>query len=159
MRNETLSPRPRVQRDRRFVIGIDPDLSKSGVGIVRDGKLVDMLALNFPLLLRMVSECLDSQPLIILEDVETDSTTYHRAKTNHRQHARIAQNVGQVKGVKRVLVECLEDMGATVVQVKPMRGGVKGRAKTDADFFNRITGWEGRTNEDKRDAAMLALWA
>ena len=149
--------KPRVDRDRRLVVGIDPDLVKSGVAVARGGSLVHIDALSFPDLLRFVKEMAPDQPVVIIEDVETDSTTYHRGGTNARQHARIAQNVGQVKGVKRVLVECLIAEGVNVEQVKPLRGPIK-RAKNDAAYFNKITGWTGRTNEDKRDAALLALW-
>jgi len=150
--------KPRVVRDRRLVVGIDPDLVKSGVAITRAGGLVHLDALRFPELLEFVRELLPEQPLIIVEEVEADKTTYHRPGTNARQHGRIAQNVGQVKGVKRVLVECLQSMGVDVVLVKPLNGPVKKRAKGDAEYFNKVTGWTGRTNEDKRDAAMLALW-
>lgn len=150
--------KPRIDRERRLVVGIDPDLVKSGVAITRAGGLVHMDALSFPELLEFVRELLPEQPVVIVEEVEADKTTYHRPGTNARQHGRIAQNVGQVKGVKRVLVECLKSMGVDVVLVKPLRGPVKNRAKKDADYFNKVTGWKGRTNEDKRDAAMLALW-
>ena len=151
--------KPRVDRDRRLVVGIDPDLVKSGVAIVEQGALTKLYALTFhEIVTSLASELKHEGAIVIIEDVEADSTTYHRAKTNARQHARIAQNVGQVKGVKRVLVECLLAQGINVVQVKPLRGPVKNRAKKDAEYFNKVTGWTGRTNEDKRDAAMLALW-
>ena len=139
-------------------MGIDPDLVKSGMAIVRDGKLVELYSFSFPFLLRAVKNILEEGPIVIVEEVEADKTTYHRGKTNARQHAKIAQNVGQVKGVKRVLVECLVDMGADVRLVKPLRSPVKKKAKTDAKYFNKITGWQGQSNEDKRDAALLALW-
>jgi len=138
------------------VIGIDPDLSKSGVALVVSGKLLELSALPFPELLEL-ARTEQSGTVFVVEDVEHDKTTYHRARTNARQHARIAQNVGQVKGVARVLVECLEHMGCTVVQMKPLTGAVKSRAKADAAFFNQITGWQKRSNADMRDAAMLAL--
>ena len=150
--------KPRINRERRLVVGIDPDLVKSGVAITRAGGLVYIDALSFPELLEFVRDLLPEQPTVIVEEVEADKTTYRRPDTNDREHARIAQNVGQVKGVKRVLVECLQAMGADVVLVKPLRDPVKKRAKKDADYFNKVTGWKGRTNEDKRDAAMLALW-
>lgn len=138
------------------VIGIDPDLSKSGVALVVGGKLLELSALPFPQLLEL-ARTEQSGTVFVVEDVEHDKTTYHRARTNARQHARIAQNVGQVKGVARVLVECLEHMGCKVVQMKPLTGAVKSRAKSDAAFFNQITGWQKRSNADMRDAAMLAL--
>lgn len=138
------------------VIGIDPDLRKSGVALVVGGKLLELSALPFPELLEL-ARTEQSGTVFVVEDVEHDKTTYHRARTNARQHARIAQNVGQVKGVARVLVECLEHMGCTVVQMKPLTGVVKARAKADAAYFNQITGWQKRSNADMRDAAMLAL--
>lgn len=140
----------------KLIVGIDPDLTKSGVAVVTGGKITELLALPFPELLEFAmqrSEC----AVFVVEDVEHDKTTYHRAKTNARQHARIAQNVGQVKGVARVLIECLESFGCEVVKIKPLTGPVKRRAKTDAAYFNKITGWQGRTNADKRDAGLIAL--
>jgi len=29
--------------------------------------------------------------------------------------------------------------------------------KREADYFNQITGWQGRTNADMRDAGLIAL--
>lgn len=144
----------------RLVVGIDPDLVKSGVALVREGEILSLQALSFPQLLKFAADVdlAVPKPLFVVEDVEIDKTTYRRAKTNARTHAAIAQKVGQVKGVARVLVECLNDMGADVLQVKPLQGPAKRQAKGDADYFNRITGWEGRSNQDTRDAALLALF-
>jgi hypothetical protein len=153
---ERKMPKP-VASD-RLVIGIDPDLVKSGVASVERGELKFLWALRFPQLLEYARHRIAEGALFVVEDVEHDKTTYHRGGTNNRQHAKISQNVGQVKGVARVLVECLIDMGADVVQVKPLKGTVK-RAKDDKVFFNQLTGWSGNSNEDKRDAALLALFA
>lgn len=142
----------------RLIVGIDPDLTASGVALAKDGQLISLLSEPFPRLLKRAQELVDSKALFIVENVEHDKTTYRRGKTNASQHARIAQNVGQVKGVARVLVECLLDMGADVRQVKPLTGPVKRRAKGDAQYFNQITGWRGKSNQDKRDAGLLALY-
>lgn len=137
------------------IIGIDPDLTKSGVAVAEGGNLSQLLALSFPELLEFAKQ--QESAVFVIEDVEHDKTTYHRASTNTRQHARIAQNVGQVKGVVRVLIECLESMGREVIKIKPLSGPVKYRAKREADYFNQITGWQGRTNADMRDAGLIAL--
>lgn len=71
---------------------------------------------------------------------------------------KMAKNVGQVKGVKRVLVECLQHEGIPVRLVKPLKGHYKKKAKQDTKFFNQLTGWAGSSNEDKRDAGLLALY-
>lgn len=139
------------------IIGIDPDLTKSGMALVAGGKLLDMKALSFPELLNLAKYERLSGAIFVVEDVEHDKTTYHRANTNARQHARIAQNVGQVKGVARVLIECLESFGCNVVKIKPLTGPVKRKAKTDAEYFNKVMGWQGRTNSDMRDAALIAM--
>lgn len=142
----------------RLVVGIDPDLVKSGVAVVDGGQLTSLQALAFPDLLLYARQLVACAALFVVEDVEHDKTTYHRARTNTRTHAAIAQKVGQVKGVARVLVECLRHMGADVQLVKPLQGPAKRQAKADAEYFNRITGWSGRSNADTRDAALLALY-
>lgn len=139
----------------QILIGIDPDLTKSGVALVQNGKLTHLLALPFPQLLVFAQQ--HKNAIFVVENVEHDKTTYRRANTNQRQHARIAQNVGQVKGVARVLIQCLESFGCQVVTIKPLTGAVKRHAKTNANYFNKLTGWQGRTNQDKRDAALIAL--
>jgi len=65
--------------------------------------------------------------------------------------------VGQVKGTARQLLNYLEYMGCKVEKVRPLRGPVKAKAKRDGDYFNKLTGCQGRTNEDKRDAALLVF--
>ena len=143
-----------------IVIGIDPDLVKSGVAEVVNGEIVKLHALAFPQLIEFAKQQHKNNKQIefIVEEVEADKTTYLRAGTNVRQMNKIAQNVGQVKGVKRVLVECLQHEGIPVRLVKPLKGTYKKKAKADAKFFNQLTGWTGSSNEDKRDAGLLALF-
>lgn len=137
-------------------IGIDPDLVKSGVAVAEDGKLRSLQALSLFELTRFIDQHKDAAEFI-LENVEYDKTTYIRPGTNRQQMLKIAQNVGMAKGTCRHIDEYLRDCGATYRKVKPLTGQVK-RAKGDAEFFNQLTGWTGRSNEDKRDAALLALF-
>ncbi|MEY8205439.1 MAG: hypothetical protein RPR40_10225 [Bermanella sp.] len=139
-----------------LVIGIDPDLDKSGVAIVKGENVIELHALTFPELLAFAQRYKD-HATFILENVEYDKATYFRSGTNAAMMRKIAQNVGQVKGTARQLFNCLEHMGCNVIKVKPLTGPVKKRAKKDAKYFNKITGWAGGSNEDKRDAALLAL--
>ncbi len=139
-----------------FIIGIDPDLDKNGVAITHDGKIIALEALMFPVLLEL-AEQYKATSTFILEDVEFDKPTYIRPGTNAAMMRKISQNVGQVKGTARQLFNCLEYMGCKVKKVKPLAGSVKRKAKKDAKYFNQVFGWTGPTNEDKRDAAMLAL--
>ena len=150
-----------VKNKQGLVIGIDPDLVKSGVAESIDGKLYQLHALSFPELIEFAKRIHKTEADLvefIVEEVEVDKTTYQRLGTNQHQMRKIAQNVGQVKGVKRVLVECLLHAGIPVRLVKPLKGTYKKKAKADAKFFNQLTGWTGSSNEDKRDAGLLALF-
>ena len=51
----------------------------------------------------------------------------------------------------KLLAEMAKECGLAVVLVKPTR------TKLKAEDFNRITGWQGRTNQEQRDAGML-IW-
>ena len=55
------------------------------------------------------------------------------------------------KNMKLLLAEMAKECGLAVVLVKPTR------TKLKAEDFNRITGWQGRTNQEQRDAGML-IW-
>ncbi len=138
-----------------MVIGIDPDLEKSGVATVINGKLTTLDAMPFFELTEFILEHKHSAHFIV-EDVECDKATYHRPGTSQAGMRKIAQNVGQVKAIGRLLGVYLNGCGAQFTLVRPLKGSIK-KAKKDAKLFNRITGWKGTSNEDKRDAALLAL--
>ena len=57
-----------------------------------------------------------------------------------------------------MLVEMLKSMGAEVRQIKLLIGINKKKATYDAKFFNQLTGWQSTSNEDKGDAALVALF-
>ena len=70
----------------------------------------------------------------------------------------ISQKVGQVKAVATLLIETITTAGYQVKPCRPLVGGHKARCKKDAAYFNQLTGWAGRSNEDCRDAALIALF-
>lgn len=160
-----------------LVIGIDPDLVKSGVGVVRNGTLEELYALNIVDLQAFIKEGVDLGAHFVVEDVESMKPTFPRylnAKSRasrELQMQKISQNVGQVKAIARIVCQYLEAYGASFTKVKPLTGNrryrdasgrerifrVKG-TKECAILFNEVTGWTGKSSEDKRDAAMLALY-
>ncbi|SFB80419.1 hypothetical protein SAMN05660443_0231 [Marinospirillum celere] len=140
-----------------WVIGIDPDAVKSGIGIFKDGELVELKMWSFAELLFQM-ESLESRQgtVVVLEDVEAIRPTFKRGKTNQAAMQKISQNVGQVKQTARLIKEMAEYHGVKVVMQRPLTGWFK-KAKEDAALFNKLTGWTGRSNADNRDGAMLAL--
>ena len=139
------------------VLGIDPDLVKSGVAIWKGKELLDLKSLSLLDLFTWIQSADAAGVLFVLEDVEANKPVFRRKGQNIRQMQRIAQNVGQVKAIARQIRQVLDQVGAEYVMVPPLKGPMK-QPKRNAELFKKMTGWQGSSNEDKRDAAMLALY-
>ena len=140
-------------------IGIDPDIEKPGVAIIKDGKYTAVHSLTMPVLFDLIAECKGEECVTFyVEDVRTDTATYYRNKSTARNKQAvqdtISQRVGMVKGAAMTICHVIKHYGCKLVMVKPKSRAHKD-AKHEADYFKRVTGWQGRTNQDSRDAAML----
>lgn len=144
-----------MDSEKQIRIGIDPDLDKSGVAYVDGNILVSLGGYTFFDMLALIDQNLSAH--FVIEDVEFNKPVFARHGTNPAVREKIAQNIGMVKAVARLLIMYLEREGVKFTKVPPLRGTVK-QAKTDAKLFNRLTGWTGRSNADNRDAALLALY-
>jgi predicted nuclease with RNAse H fold len=146
-------------------IGIDPDLTKSGVALVVNGKIEFLKSLGFGELIVYVVGLDNQQGLVtvLLEDVDNKKPVFPKRHAPSQSgsaakvNMSIAEDLGKVKATARLIKELLEDNGVTVKLVKPLRGPIKA-AKKNSAYFNKITGWTGRSNEDTRDAALIALF-
>ncbi|MGI2095488.1 hypothetical protein [Shewanella glacialipiscicola] len=160
-------------------IGIDPDLTKSGVATVVNGEIVTLKSMGFSELIEFVISKSHLPYVVLLEDVDNKKPVFASKlkKTNKSQDPLLAyvghapsqggsefkinmskaEDLGKVKAAARLIKEVLEDNGITVKLVKPLRGLVK-QAKDNSAYFNKITGWTGRSNQDTRDAALIALF-
>tara|TARA_B100001059_G_scaffold53555_1_gene47793 strand:- start:44392 stop:44850 length:459 start_codon:yes stop_codon:yes gene_type:complete len=149
-----------------LIIGIDPDLTASGVAVITlDKCIVEMQRVKFCQLvdyIQLQAMKVDGRILIKMEDPNTIKPTFPRAihKAMNRQavNNRISQNVGQVKAVATLILEVLKATGYNVTPCRPLVGGHKSRCKMDYRYFNQLTGWDKRSNEDCRDAALIALF-
>lgn len=141
-----------------LIIGIDPDLQASGVAIVVRNKISELKNMPFPELIEYITAlAADNEITVKLEDVNAWSSVKHRAGTGPAAMRKISQNVGQVKAVATLIKQSLNSKGIEVHLVKPLRGEVKMQAKKNSAYFNKLTGWTGSSNEDNRDAALIAL--
>lgn len=140
-------------------IGIDPDIEKPGVAIIEDGKYTAVTSMTMPDLFDLIASHRGKTAVVFhVEDVNTDSATYYRDKSTARNKQAvqntISQRVGMVKGAAMTICHVIEHYDCRLMMVKPKSRAHK-TAKHEADYFKRITGWQGRTNQDSRDAAML----
>lgn len=142
------------------VIAIDPDMIAPGYAEAVDGKLVQIRSIDFVELVKMDHS---KDAIFIVEDIEASKPVFQRAGATGAVMRKIGQNVGQAKAAANLIVRFLEDAGVCVMLVKPLRGELKlGKKKLPAEkqraLFKKFTGWAGKSNEDSRDAGMLALY-
>ena len=137
-----------------LIIGIDPDLDKNGVAITYKQTIISLHGLNYVQLQKLI----DAHPEagFIVEDVEYNKPVFNR-RLKPLENLKVAQNVGMVKGVARLIIQYLTETNSRFIKVPPLNGRFK-QAKKDRDYFNRLTGWQGSSNADKRDAALIALY-
>jgi hypothetical protein len=134
-------------------IGIDPDIDKNGVAIWdSEKKQFDSIAvLDF---WDLISVFIDLKfwayetHVIIEAGWLIKKSNWHGGRGVMAQ--RIAKNVGMNHQVGILLAEYCERYDIPYELVKP-----KGKIK--ADTFKKLTGWPERTNQEKRDAAMLVF--
>jgi hypothetical protein len=160
-------------------IGIDPDLTKSGVASVVNGEIVTLKSMGFSELIEFVISNCWMPYVVLLEDVDNKKPVFPKrlrqsakaqnpllayvghapsqSGSNAKVNMSIAEDLGKVKATARLIKEVLEDKGIKVTLVKPLRGPIK-KAKDSSVYFNKITGWTGRSNADTRDAALIAMF-
>ncbi len=131
------------------IIGIDPDSKKHGIAIYESGKLIDLRMMKRAEVVMLARE---SECIVSLEDVMANQFIYTRnIKQSMKVQATVAMHIGRCQQSMVELEEDLLAAGAKIIKHKPNKGNwAKKRG-----YFERITGWEGQSNEDTRSAAFF----
>lgn len=139
------------------VIAIDPDMRKSGVAyIAENGEVIDLQALSISQLSDVI-HAYHNSVIYAIEDVNKHGTVYrHNRKGGASVQARIAQNIGMVKAAGVMIIDVIESATGRKPVLAPL--GIGKQTKRNAKLFNQLTGWQGKTNEDTRDAACIGRW-
>ena len=88
----------------------------------------------------------------VVIEVPDNKNVFHKPAGGLKQVQRTAVNVGSVLREAELLARGLEEAKIPVQRVNP-------RGKIDADKFNSMTGWKGKSNPHTRDAGMLTyMW-
>lgn len=137
-------------------IGIDPDVTKSGVAFYESkSKKLELANLTFFELFDYLkfakSEKLENQSLkIIIEAGWLNKSNWHKVSNGSSSiNAQIGQRTGANHETGKKIVEMCEYLNLEFELVKPTK------SKIDSKMFHKITGTIGRTNQDQRDAGML----
>lgn len=146
-----------------LIIGIDPDVDKSGVACIDVAEgTVWTDALPLPMLLDSVGD-MAGEPgrtaVVVVEASWTLSHNWHvRSCGGARAAAKTGYNVGRNHQTGMDIVELLRHRGISVVEKQPLVKIWKGKdGKITHEEITAICGWDRkRSNQEERDALLLA---
>lgn len=143
------------------VIGIDPDTSKSGVAFLDvKTKMLEVTSLSFSDLLDYLQFLNDKKQvgkLIIVVEAGWLNTKSNFHVKNPVAGQRVAKNVGANHQTGKLIIEMARSYGLKVYEQKPLKKCWKGAGgKITHDELAYFTGIMGRTNQEARDAALIA---
>ena len=137
------------------IIGIDPDVDKSGVCIVNEMLQIERLTtMDLVDLFALIEGMRDCDIRVIVEAGWKNKTNFHvGAMDNAWKSAKIGSHVGANHEIGRQIIKFCEKVGIECHAIKP-----KGHKMSALDF-KRISGWTKRTNQEMRDAYKIILEA
>lgn len=147
------------------IIAIDPDVEKSGVAYLKPStRQLKVSNLEFPLLLEYLQKAKQKRDetkeslVVIVEAGWLIESNWHLHKgDNVRTASAKGNSAGRNHETGRKIVEMCRYYGLEVVEHIPLRKCWKGKdGKITHDELASFTGLKGKTNQDVRDAALLA---
>lgn len=137
----------------KIIIGIDPDLDKSGVAVAVGGVISKLWCLSLPELYDFFSESRDDIKKVYLEAGWLNKKSSWHASKNKSTAEKVAYRVGQNHAVGLKIEDALNHLRIDYELVRPTQ------SKRNHDEFCALTKWDKRilTNPEKRDAAMLIV--
>lgn len=148
------------------IIAIDPDVKKSGVAYLKTATAqLEVTTLTFPSLVdylqyaSRVCENTGETSIVLVEAGWANKSHWHvKRGDNARQASAKGNSTGRNHEVGRKIVEICKHYGLEVVEHPPLRKCWKGKdGKITHGELVKLTGIaESRTNQEERDAALLA---
>lgn len=135
---------------KRIIIGIDPDIDKSGLAVwhTNPQELELMQFALFPLMNKLIDYSAKYDLTVRLEAGHTLKQYWHK------QSVKIAKNVGANNAVGQIIEQFMIQQKINYELVKP-----KGFSSWSHEKFCLLTGWpiKKRTNSEKRVAGLLCF--
>jgi hypothetical protein len=147
------------------IVAIDPDVEKSGVAYLKPAtRQLEVTNLSFPHLLEYLQyikkECDDQKEtvVVVVEAGWLIQSNWHLKNSDNKRVASAKGNsAGRNHETGRKIVEMCKHYGLEVVEQYPLRKCWKGKdGKITHKELSSFTGLTDRTNQDGRDAALLA---
>lgn len=132
-----------------LILGLDPG-ANTGVATFINGALTNLRTVDPAEIANAIR--LANPQRVIFEDSRLQSHTWTQAKTRAAA-LKMARNVGEIDAWCKLIVSVCADLGVACHGISPKGKG----AKLDAQQFEAVTGWCGKSNQHERDAAMCAF--
>lgn len=130
-------------------IGIDTGVN-TGLAIMLWGDLTRVETTSITKAMALILQwCPSEETKIYIEDARKWNG-YSKNITDKKSKSK-AQGAGSVKRDAQIWEDWCKENGYEYLLLSPAAKG----AKVDAEKFEKITGWQGRTSQHARDAAML----
>jgi hypothetical protein len=148
-----------------IIIGIDPDVKKSGLALVAEkGEVVVLGSYTFPEIIEYLQILRDR---VLAENMKVVVVVEASWKISHNWHAhrgdskgtvaRKGNDAGRCHEVGRKIVECARYYGLEVVEKLPLKKIWKGKdGKITHEEISAFMAIGKRSNQEERDAALLA---
>jgi len=138
-----------------IIIGIDPDIDKSGIAIYNsETGILNLYNKCFFDLLSEISWQRNEEydVIVLIECGYLNKSNWHATKNKAKYAAAIGAKVGANHQISRLLVEFCEREMIDYREIQPKR------KKLNHQDFIRVSGLDlNQTNQEQRDAAMLIL--
>jgi len=147
------------------IIAIDPDISKSGVAILKPStRQLEVSNLTFPQIVdylnyaKSVRDKENETLIVVVEASWLIKGNWHLSSWERKQRAASkGYDVGRNHETGKKIVEMCQHLEIEVLEHYPLRKCWKGKdGKITHEELSSFTGLTGRTNQDARDAALLA---
>lgn len=147
---------------KKIIIGIDPDVDRSGFALLEvKTRILDTIALPFPELLDHllhVKAAYGDNAIVIVEASWKTSHNWHsKSGESYKVSAAKGNSTGRNHEVGRKIIEMCKHYGLEVVEQFPLKKRWQGKdgkiTHRELSYFTRL---EGRTNQEERDAALIA---
>jgi len=131
-------------------VGIDPDVTKSGVAY-KNGKDVVLKNLSFFDLFDYLKQAKSNNENleVYVECGFLNKSNWHTTNSSNSVNAQIGQRTGANHETAKKIVEMCVYLELKYFEIKPTK------SKVNSDFFKQITKIDKRTNQEQRDAYML----
>jgi len=137
-------------KQNKVLIGIDPDVTKSGVAF-KQGQIIELSNLTFFQLFDFLKFQKENETNceVYVECGFLNKGNWHKTTGSNSVNAQIGQRTGANHEVAKKIVEMCQYLDLKYFEIKPTK------SKVNAEFFRQITKIEGRTNQEQRDAYFL----